>query len=307
MRKGLTAIEVVVAIVALVLLVGMLVPFLGQKTHCGSGGKEAVNLQNIQRSMATYAASNKDYFPGLTATGNYISKPFEGEYYGAMPNAASAAEEASGDGCTVSTGTNFALAMLLDEAGITPAQMVSPGETGSTSTTTSKPITEVIPDTVAKANVVLAAPGASAAPGEVHDENFSFAMLAYGRPTLKSEWKATANPQAVVLATRLIFNAKPGGFNSVWTDAGSGRWMGWTVRNDGSTEWARKTLLGRSYEFLSFSKGAVDCFGNLKYGAGAPFDAATESSSTVGIFGRSTDMKNFDASAAAGQIGSAND
>lgn len=303
MRRGVTAIEVLVAAAALAVLAGVLliVPMMG-RTHVHSPLlKESVNLRNMHLGMATYAISNKDYFPGLTAAGDYIGKPFQGEYYGAMPNANNAAEKTSGDGCTVSTGANLAMAILLEEGVVAPAQLVSPGETEETSSSISKTMTVISPDTVAGVKVAPAGPGHPAVIGEVRDENFSFSMLAYGKPGLKPEWKANQNQQACILATRLIFHVKPGAFNSVWMDAESGKWKGSVVRNDNSTN------------IDSFKSGDLSThanpFASLRYGpiANPAFTPSAESTSVVGIFGRSTDMKNFDAAASSGMLGGAND
>lgn len=305
MRRGLTAIEVLVAVVALLVLAGILVPFLSVRTRHGTPPifRESVNLRNIHMGMAAYSASNKDYYPGLTATGGYIGKPFQGEYYGAMPNAANAAEEITGDGCTVSTGTNIAMAILLEDAQVAPAQLIAPGETNETSGSTPKVLLPAVPDGVAGTKVAPTGPGTPAVVGEFRDENFSFSALAYGKPILKTEWKANANPKACVFATRLIFHAKTGDFNSLWTNTESGKWKGSVVYGDAST----------NIEVFNSGDLATPAnpFTSLRYGPASPtnpaFTPSTESTSVVGIFGRSADMKNFDASATTGQLGSAND
>ena len=301
MRKGMTMIELLVVVVVIAAVVLFAPWFLGRSLRRHPGWMvESVNARNLQVGMATYAISNKDYFPGLTSDGDYISKPFEGKSYGAMPNAASADEEESGEGCTVSNGNNLAMAISLEEGFTTPAQWISPGETNETSTSSAKIIAQVLPDT-SGTKVDLFGGKHSAIPGQVRDEHSSFAMLAYGRENLKEEWKANQNQNAVILGTRVIFHAKPGAFNTVWTDTESGKFKGSVVRGDCST----------STEVFD----AADCstfVGKLNYGKITPTNSAFTPSakpttSVIGIFGRSTDMKNFDATATTGQLGSAND
>ena len=281
--KGFTVIELVVVILAAVWVL-IFLPMLFGRRHGRSAPlmRESVNARNIGMAMNVYANSNKDYFPGLTADGDYISKPFNGKYYSAKPNATSTDEEDSGEGCTISTGNNLAMAISLEDGGSVPAQWISYGETGEVSTGSKK--------------IEVIAPGTAVAPAEVRDEHSSFAMLAYGRESLKEEWKSNQNQQTVTLATRVIFHAKAGAFNTVWTDSESGKFQGAVVRGDNST----------SLDAFQASDIATN-FGTLKYGAVTFTPSNKPTATTVGIFGRSTDMKNFDAAATAGQLGSAND
>lgn len=299
-REGFTAVELLVVLAAVgVLMVVMPIAFgITHPHHHGSGiMKESVNLRNIHLGMETYAATNKDYFPGLTGKGDYVSARFRGEYHGAMPNARDPGEETGGAGCTLSTGTNLAMAQLLEEGLVAPAQLISPGETGLTSRGAAAPMIQAIaPDTTANQKVEPAGMMATETPtGEFKDHHFSFAMLAYGRASLKPEWKSNQNPQAVVMATRLIFGDRPNAFSSVWTEKGGGTWKGAVVRGDTSTQTE------------AFSTGHVDSFENLKYGDFKIKSAQTESANAVGVFGRSADMANFDASEKTGMIGSVND
>lgn len=303
--RGFTLAELLVVLAAVgVLMVVMPVAFsVNQPRHRGVGPlKESVNLRNIHAAMATYAASNKDWFPGLTSKGDYISAKFQGKYYSAMPNARSAEDEKNGAGCTLSAGANLALAQLLEEGAITPAQMISPGETNATSHGETKPLmAEVTAASSSSQSSTAAEPmgdmTSDASAGEVKNHHSSFAMLAYGRDSLKSEWKANQNQQAIVLGTRLIFGNSstqtPGAFNSVWTDEGSGTWKGSLVRGDTST-----------YTEVFASGKLDDVFGALNYGGITVKSPQTESAKAIGVFGKSSDMGNFDASEKTGMIGS---
>ena len=101
--------------------------------------------------------------------------------------------------------------------------------------------------------------------------------------------------QATILGTRVIFHTKTGAFNTIWTSSESGQYKGSIVRGDNST----------STE--SFSTDCSSAFGELKYGETKFKPSIAPSLSTIGVFGRSTDMKNFDATPTTGQLGSAND
>ncbi len=298
--RAFTVVELLVVLAAVgVLMVVMPFAFYATQPRCHGGNimKESVNLRNIHAAMATYGTTNKDWFPGLTSKGDYISTKFQGKYHSAMPNASNPQNEKNGAGCTLSTGANLAMAQLLDEGMVTPQQLVSPGETNTTSHGEAKPLIQMA--------TPIGQPGTPAEPmgdmasdipaGEVKDCHLSFAMLAYGRVGLKPEWRSNQNQEAIVLGTRLIFGNQSGAFNSVWTEEGSGKWRGTVVRGDSST----------TNEV--FASGHLDVFENLRYG-GIPIKSAqTESPNAVGVFGKSTDMGNFDASEKTGMIGSVQD
>lgn len=293
MRKGLTILEVLLVVGVVALALAVLVLALAKAKRGSSVMKEGMNLRNIQAAMADYGtARNKGCFPGLTSAGAYVGTPFRGEYYAAPANAGNSAQESDGEGCDISSGTNMAFALLLEEGAIGPGHLVSPGETGQTSFSQAGRIATLAPRSFSDA---------AAPPSEVGDGNISHAMLAYGRKSLKPEWKVTGNGHAIMLATRVVFNARPGVFNSIWTEVGSGRWKGNVVHNDNSVAEA----VFQSGDFATYSSP----FEFLHYGtsAGSAFTSSAESSSVIGIFGHSNDMQNFDAGSSTGVVGSAND
>lgn len=290
MRNGFNCIELAVVLGILALGSGLLLAAhgargqdyletVGKGKKRGDITKETVDLKNIHAAMAAYAESNKDWMPGLTSRGTYMKDGFKGKRFSAAGNAGNDGEQTSGAGCTIAAGHNLAMAIMLEEGGLTPAQLVSKGE--------------ISPD------VAEAKPNTSGDPenpngGKVESVNFSQAMLAYGRPSLKPEWKNNQNQQAVVMASRLNFGPKAGQHSSNWTNEESGRWSGVVVRGDSSV----------SVENAPGGEG----IGLLKYGARPAFAVrASGNASVVGIFGAHTNMANFDATAKTGMLGSALD
>ncbi len=285
MRKGFNCVELAVVLGVLTLGAGLFLSaqgahgqdYLGglaQGKKRGEGLKDEVTLRNIHMAMTAYGSSNKEWFPGLTSAGKYQANAYQGKQYGAPANAGNAEEQASGAGCTIVTGNNLAMAILLEEGLVAPKQLVAEGDRN--------------PDmaTIEPRNAAHPEQGAVAA------HHFSHAMLAYGRPGLKPEWKGNQNQQAVVLASRMNFGAKAGQYSSVYTEIDSGKWRGVVVRNDSSC----------TTENLPGGEAA----GHLKYGAKV-FKAEAATASVVGIFGKHTDMANFDATGKTGMLGSAMD
>ncbi len=221
--------------------------------------------------MTVYGSSNKDWFPGMTSAGKYQVDAYKGKYYGAAANAGNADEQASGAGCTIATGNNLAMAILLDEASVAPKQLIAQGDLDPA-------MTAIAPNNAAHPEQ-----------GKVEGRHFSHAMLAYGKPGLKREWKSNQNQQAVVLASRMIFGEKAGQYNSVYTEERSGKWRGVVVRGDSSSS-------------IEDAPGG-EALGILRYGSKA-YQAKAAGASVVGIFGKHTDMANFDATDKTGMLGS---
>ncbi len=286
-KSGFTLIELLVVISIIALLLGILVPVLGVAKKNANILKESVNLRNIHAALATYGTSNKDWFPGYTASGKIagvagtVVTDFSGKYYASLSNAASATAATT---ATANT-TSYAQAVLLDEGGSTPAQWVSPGETNVTGGNTavtheSGTVFEAVATKTTQA--ITAAATSSSTEGNVSVFNSSFAVLAYGG-TLKAEWKSNQNQQAVVLGSRMLGGgaaafdtSATNTFNSVWTDNNSGSYKGSLVRGDTST--VTETFKRTDIELP---------FGTLKYGsvAGTPSTATT---AVVGPFGQVT-------------------
>jgi len=274
-KFGFSLIELLVVISIIVLLIGILVPVLARARVTANVMKEGVNERNIHVACVVGGNANKDWFYGLTSAGAYAGYAagatvnFLGKYYGASTNAISSTSGVLALDAT----SNYAQAALMDDNGTTPAQWLSPGENNVTSVSAAITTALATPNTTGSALTALP----TAASGLVTNLNNSFAVLAYGAPDLKVEWKSTQNNQAVILGSRVIFGANGVGtgttFNTVWTDSGSGKFRGSIVRGDSSTS--------------SENFAATDCatsFSTLRYGSNAGNLTAAAAAKQVGPF-----------------------
>lgn len=297
--SGFTLIEMLTTTSLIAVLMGLMAPVLGKARTTANLAKESVNLRSLHLAAITYAQSNKGNLPGLAGNGDYAGQTngtpndFLGYYYGAATNAAGAAAVPSVDACN-----NYAQAVLLEEHGTNPAQWISPGESGETS---ADPVA-MAPALPYAGGTDLAALPAIGAAGRVCHLNNSFAMLAYGAAGLKPEWRATFNPQAVVMGSRMLFGAnhagQGAGISSLWTEAGSGQFRGAVVRGDNSTAMAVFTQADCATSFSTLHYGAVSGHAAAvatdvvagPYGKAALAGAGTDTYGTAaGAFGAKTD------------------
>lgn len=281
MRNGFSLADLVMTL-ALVSVSGGLVavsgPAHGQSLEINAKARkhgqlksEEVNMMNVVKGLAVYADSNKAWFPGLTSRGEYVKGDFKGRQYAAGAIAKDDDAKKTGAGCVVGSDQAMTQAVLLEEGLVAPAQWISPSE----------------------GDVAISAAQAKAGPPALVEAcHSSYAMLAYGRASLKPEWKSNSNQQAILMASRLVFGEKQGQYASLWTPEGASQWRGAVARGDGSVEVQNAP--------------AGDALGHLKYGAKV-FQASGETASVMGIFGKHTDMANFDADAKKAQLGSAMD
>jgi prepilin-type N-terminal cleavage/methylation domain-containing protein len=293
MKKfGFTLIELLVVISIIALLLGILVPVLGIAKKNANIMKESVNIRNMNLGMNTYGGTNKDWFPGLNSAGKFGSA-FSGEYYSALTTVTTS----SGAGASVGSDNNTALAILLEEGQVAPAQLQSPGENGANSATTGPVVfTQATPDPTPSQKA-----GSTAATGLVTKENSSFALLQYGESKLKSEWKGNQNQQAVIAGARLIFTdgatAVGDKFSSLWTDSLSAKYKGAIAHGDNSTN-------TETFSKAEIVDTTAPYFANLKYGS-TVFSATGATATEVGVFGKSASgMANYSGAAADGQLGS---
>ena len=290
-KSGFTLIELLVVISIIALLLGILVPVLGAAKKNANIMKEGANLRNIHAAMATYGTGNKDFFPGLTSGGKYagwdtssatsgtggVAASFIGKYFAAPTNALSGTEAVVDN---IAATSDYAQAVILDEAATTGEQWISTGETNVTGGNTAL----ASPTAPAKAPLAGGTPATTSNDtGLVDFHSNSFAVLAYGSSTLKSEWKSNQNQQAAVLATRLMGNAADGvfgttatgSFNSVWTDFQSGAFKGSVVRGDTSS----------TVENFKRQSNIRETFGTLKYGSLAGTYSPVSTADMVGPYG----------------------
>lgn len=287
-QSGFTLIELLVVISIIALLLGILVPVLGEAKKTAQVMKEGVSLRNVHAALAMYGTSNKDWFPGFTAKGKIAgvagtaTADFIGKYYAAATNAVSTTTATTATANTAA----YAQAVLMDEGGANPLQWLSPGETHVTGGNAAVPHASGSVLAVAATKGSVAATSAAtevSITGMVSVFNNSFAVLAYGSGVLNPEWRSNQNAQTVVLATRMIGGSDAAfdtsasnSFNSVWTAANSGVFKGSFVHGDSST--GQETFKRADTELP---------FGSLKYGlvVGTP---ATAGADVAGPFGHVT-------------------
>jgi prepilin-type N-terminal cleavage/methylation domain-containing protein len=272
--KGFTLIELLVVVGIIGALIGILVPVLAIARKRSNMMLEGANLSSATKSLALYGDGNKTFYPGLSSTGKFSTASFQGGKYWASANGS-----APTTGYATNETNSYAWAVLLEEGSVAPKQLIAPGgETGGNSAGAALVIAEIAPEATS-----LKAP-TTATDGQVQSHlHTSFAMLAYSDATLRSEWKATTSNEAPVLSTRLIFgegnSPAPGvaNFNSVWTDAQSGKWEGSVARNDAS--------VGR--EKFNNDVELQDSIKNLKFGSTIYSVVAISNAARCGLWGKS--------------------
>jgi len=274
--KGFTLIELLVVVGIIGALIGILVPVLAIARKRSNMMLEGANLSSATKSLALYGDGNKTFYPGLTSTGKFSTSDFQGQKYWATANGS-----ATNVGRNINAANSYAWAVLLEEGSVAPKQLIAPGgETGGNTAGAALAIAEVSPEPTTNKTTT----GTAGSPGHVDSSlTTSFAVLAYSDATLRAEWKATTSNEAAVLSTRLIFAetgapaATAGNFNSVWTDAQSGKWEGSVARNDAS--------VGR--EKFNNDVEMKDSIKNLKFGSTIYPIVAASSGTACGLWGKS--------------------
>lgn len=238
-KSAFSLIELLVVISIIVLLIGILVPVLSKARSTANVMKEGANERNIHVAAAVYGSNNKEWFPGLDSVGHYAfrggtKQDFLGRYFSAASNA----DDSGSNAVTALDATNnYVQAVMMEDGATNPAQWISPGENSMTSSAGVVEMTMATPNTSGSAPTAITS--LTAKDGLVTNLNDSYALLAYGASTLKSEWKSNQNNQAVILGSRVIFGAGGVGdgttFNTLWTEAGAGAFRGSIVRGDSST------------------------------------------------------------------------
>ncbi|MEM9345850.1 MAG: prepilin-type N-terminal cleavage/methylation domain-containing protein [Planctomycetota bacterium] len=236
-RGGFTLIELLVVISIIALLIAILLPALSSARQSARQLQNSTQLRGIHQAMFAFAQENKSWYPGIDSSGQPLTTGSIGHV-----NFAGPAYRTAGFG--VNHTRRFAILMELNF--FPPEYVISPGDSVRT-----------MPDTsvgVGTANVL--------------PTNYSYAMLEINRmgtggsswsppgvppkqwiPSARGlEWRDTANARAVLFSDRAIADSGTdsnvsdpavNNFHSIWTDAGSGRWAGSALSNDGSVSFGQ--------------------------------------------------------------------
>lgn len=270
-RPGFTLIELLVVVGIIGALIGILVPVLAFARKQSNMTIEGANLASISKALAVHADGNKQFYPGLTNTGKLSVTAYTGKMYAALANGTSTAVATSNNCCN-----SYAYAVVMDEDNISPAQLVSLGETGGTSNAAPLIITPAQAQPAA-GRAATTSVTTGLVDSRIHS---SYALLAYGASDLRSEWKSTTNALAPLMSTRLIFSEGiapvADRYNSVWTDAQNGYWKGSVARNDTSV----------AKESFKSNAEILQQFRNLKYGASISPTGSISTDTTCALWGK---------------------
>lgn len=117
-NRGFTLIELLVVIAIIALLVGILLPALGQARKSAKKAKDAANTRSIHQAMVIWAGSNKEQFP-------LPSKLDRANFTVQGPTPGPAVQEYQWD---VKNNTGNIWSLLIFNGNITPETTVSPAE-----------------------------------------------------------------------------------------------------------------------------------------------------------------------------------
>ena len=269
-RAAFTLIELLVVISIIALLIGILLPALGEARTVARQMKNSTQVRGIHQGMVTFAQSNNGYFPGVkdprgsipadvfvTNTGSDLIDNYQntGSVIGAYPAAR--------------------FMIMLNEGLFSPEYLVSPGEIR----------TDVLPWSIDQGNVNNN--GQTVTGGNFF---YSFALpqlhtnaAGGGAAALaqdlgrRLEWSETLNTSSIAITDRLI--TAPGVLNgvadthqSIWGQR-PGDWGGSITWNDNHVEYAPSSTVENSKYDNKPANPTDQIYANFETGLDSAYNA----------------------------------